>query len=192
MERQPLLAASLFLSLLFSSPLPTSLSFSHELPPLASSLIFDISKSKDVLESFADWVGNLKGRKERDLKGGVYNLALPADLRVRRSEKPGSTSKGSGSVPAVELVLSDSAQPLQGKPQRGCLCQEELMRVCTAFLEISMQFPLGGKMDIFYIMCDSIVIEIENPVSFSNTFYPSNRKWLTWLFIIIQIFIVAF
>lgn len=44
------------------------------------------------------------------------------------------------------------------------------MRVCTAFLEISVQFPSGGKMDNFYIMCDSIVIEIENPISFSNTF----------------------
>jgi len=32
----------------------------------------------------------------------------------------------------------------------------------------------GKKMDNFYIMCDSIVIEIENPISFSNTFYPSN------------------
>lgn len=41
-------------------------------------------------------------------------------------------------------------------------------------------------------MCDSIVIEIENPISFSNTFYPSDLKWLTWLFIIVQIFIVAF
>lgn len=49
------------------------------------------------------------------------------------------------------------------------------MRLSTAFLEISVQFPLGGKMDNFCIMCDSLVIEIENPISVT-LFIPATEN----------------